>query len=838
MKKILFLTTLALVLGGVTATHAQQQILLSDGWTLQQSDSDEVYKATVPSTVMGVLTANGLYKDLLDGTNYKNADRTPFDSSWWYRTEFKLPKLAKDRKVSLLFEGISYRANVWLNGHLVAPKEELFGVFCRWEFDITAFAREHNKLEVEVFRAQSGEPNIGFVDWNPRPLDESMGIFRPVEVRISGPVAVRNTWVRTGLDTETLKSADLTVESDVTNHSRKTVKGTFKGKIGVIEFAKEMTLSAGEHKHVKITPAEVAALHIDNPRIWWSVGLGNPELYDLEVEFVADKQVSDAEKVTFGIRTIDTYFTPEGHRGYVLNGKKVLIKGAGWADDIFLRDTPASNELQVQYVKDMNLNTIRFENIWGTSQNIYDLCDRYGLLALVGWSCQWEWEGYLGTPEDEFMSIRTPEDIVLVTRYMHDQVLWLRNHPSIIAWYGGSDKLARPELERNYMAMLPSIDNRPYIGSAKKMTSEVTGPSGMKMYGPYEYIGPNYWFIDTRNGGAYGFNTETGPGAQLPVLESIRKFIPENELWPMGPSWDYHCTTSGSSMNSLKRMTEVINAKYGEAKDLNDYLRKADLVAYESTKSMFEAFRANKPATTGLIQWMLNSAWPSMYWQLYDFYGVPTASYYAVKKANTPHQLVYNYKDNGIYLVNELGEYAEGLKATIKTFDLHSILLHEQQLTISSPANSSKEIAGIDPTAAKNIFVQLTLHNKEGKQIAENFYALSATHDEYNWARSGWETTPISVYADFADLGNLPTATLTINTTSEGKTLKVEVTNTSDVIAFFTTLKLKTADGEMITPAFWSDNYLNILPGETRTVECCVADPTQATLEVSGWNIN
>jgi len=841
-----------------TGKSLTRQILLTDNWEIQQADKagadgkdlsstsanvENWYKATVPSTVMGVLTANGLYKDLLVGTNYKNADRTPFDSPWWYRTSFKLSDF-KDKYVSLQFDGLSYRANIWLNGKLIAPKEEVFGPFCRFSFDITELVQEDNVLAVEVFRAQKGEPNIGFVDWNPRPLDESMGVFREVKVNITGAVEMKNTWVQTILNTESLKEASLNVVTDVANLSDKAVEGQLVGEIENIKFSIPVTLAAKEKKTIKITPSDVKELQMKNPRIWWSVDLGNPELYDLDLKFVANGQVSSEEKVTFGVRQIDTYFTEEGHRGYILNGKKVLIKGAGWTDDIFLRDTPEGNERQVKYVKDMNLNTIRFENIWGTSQNIYDLCDKYGILALVGWSCQWEWEGYIGTPDDDFGSIRSQEDMELLTRFLNDQVLWLRNHPSIIAWYGGSDKLLRPELEKKYMALLPTIDDRPYIGSAKMMESSVTGPTGMKMYGPYEYVGPNYWFIDTRFGGAYGFNTETGPGAQLPVYESIIKIVPQDQLWPIGEAWNYHCTTSTTAMNNLDVMTKVMNEKYGKADNLDDYLRKADLISYESTKSMFESFRANKPQTTGLIQWMLNSAWPSMYWQLYDYYHIPTSSYYAVKKANTVHQLIYNYKDNGIYAVNEALSGESNLKAVIKTFSIDSKLLIEKEVNFSMEANSSQKIFDIE-NSAKNTFVALALYNSNGEQIAENFYALSSKQDTYAWDKTDWVTTPMTGYADFKGLANMAEATLELNMSRDKKngynTLQLEIKNTSPIIAFFTNLKLKNSDGEMIFPAYWSDNYINILPGETRIVTCLIDDMdldiSNSSVVMSGWNV-
>lgn len=860
MKNIKYLALIALALLLVACANAETKntgsVRLSGNWQIQSSAKagtdgkvisgtgfsvKEWYDAKVPSTVMGVLTENGLYKDLFTGTNYRDADRAPFDSSWWYRTTFSLSGL-KNKQVSLLFDGISYRANIWLNGKQIASKDEVYGTFCRFSFDITGIAKEENVLAVEVFRAQTGEPNMGFVDWNPRPLDENMGIFREVFVKITGDIDIKNTRVRSDLNTESLQEASLTIETEVSNLSDKTVKGELKGELENIRFSIPVSLEPNEKKIVSVRSDDVKELRIKNPRIWWSWDLGNPELYHLNLKFVTGDRILSEDEVIFGIRKIETYFTEDGHRGYILNGKKVLIKGAGWTDELFLRDTPESNEMQVKYVKDMNLNTIRFENIWGTSRHIYDMCDKYGILALVGWSCQWEWEGYLGIPDDEFGCIRTEDDMNLLTRYFNDQVLWLRNHPSIIAWYGGSDKLLRPELEKKYMKLLPEIDDRPYIGSAKAQVSEVTGPTGMKMYGPYEYVGPNYWFIDKKLGGAYGFNTETGPGAQLPVYASIVKMIPSDRLWPLNDTWNFHCTTSTTALNNLDVMTEVVNEKYGTAADLQDYLRKAHLVSYESTKSMFEAFRVNKPQTTGLIHWMLNSAWPSLYWQLYDYYGIPTPDYYGVKKANALCQVIYNYEDNGIYVVNETLSDVN-LKAEIKTYALNSELLSDRTMDISVASDASSKILELD-TKEKNTFVFLRLLDNKGQQVAENFYVLSSKQDTYHWEQSNWVGTPMSGYADFKDLAAIPEAEIgmkVVETPEDGKRcIHVEVENKSQVIAFFVNFEVKNKKGELLYPVFWNDNYIAILPGSTNTIKCEIEnsiDTDGLSVVMKGWNV-
>ena len=836
----------------------QEDILLSDGWKVQSSakhtfsgnelstnqvNVNEWYNATVPSTVMGTLTANGLYKDVLEGMNYTNIDKTIFDVTWWYRKEFELPLIAEGQHVSLMFDGITYAANIWLNGVQIATRDSINGPFRRHKIDITNVVGEMNVLAVEIFRAQPGEPNIGFVDWNPRPADENMGIFREVRVLISNEVSMDNSVVNAKVNTESLDEAWLTVETQLTNESEKAVIGHLTGTLEGKTFSIPVSLDAKESKTVTVTSQEADILYLKNPRLWWCHNMGKPEMYSLELSFVINGKPSDKKTIDFGVREIKDYFTEDGYRGFLLNGKNVLVRSAGWTDDIFLRNTPVTNEIEVQYVQDMNMNSIRFENIWGTSQNVYDLCDRYGLLALVGWSCQWEWDHYLGSACDMFGGIKTEENMDLIARSLNDQVLWLRNHPSIIAWFVGSDMIPRPELEERYMAFLPQIDDRPYVAAAARITSKLTGPTGMKMAGPYEYVAPNYWYSKEAPGGAVGFNTETGIGAQLPVIESIRKMIPADKLWPVDKEWDYHCTTSTTEMNSMIVLKEEIKARYGEAKNLDDFLRKADWLNYEGTRAMFEAFRVNIPRTTGIVQWMLNSAWPSLYWQMYDYYLIPTAAYYSVKKSNMPQQLIYDYDKNTVFAVNEGTETVE-MQGELFLYDLKGKIITQQATKFRIAPYTTVKAFDI-PKIKDNTFLYLQLNDKEGTYVTDNFYWLSATPDVHDWANNNWVRTPLKKSADFTGMANMPQAsyevTAAIKQESSSTTVVVMLENNSDAIAFMIRLSLKDEKGELLYPVFWEDNYLSIVPGGKRTLKCVIPQSTvklqTLSLTTSGWNI-
>ena len=795
--------------GDVLSTPAAK----TDGWI----------SAQIPSTLMGILTTNGIEPEALTAEDYAKIDKTQFEKSWWYRTTFNLPTLKDGEHTLLDFDGICYRANVWLNGKQIANSQEMAGPFRQFEFDVTQEIDKENVLAVEVFRAQPGEPSIGFADWNPRPADENMGIFREVRVKTCGSVAVSHSAVRSRVS-EGLDIAWLTVSTELKNLSDQPVSGIVRGMADGHPFESAVTLVVGEKLRFNL-PEEI---RVDKPRLWWSHDLGKPELCELHVEFVeSDAKVSDAEDIRFGIREVKSYLTDEGYRAFSLNGKEILLRGAGWTDDIYLRDTPERNRQQLEYVCQMNMNTVRLEGFWGTSQSLYDLCDEMGLLILVGWSCHWEWEDYIGSPCDErYGGILSSENMDLIARSFEDQVMWLRYHPSIIGWFVGSDMLPKAELERQYIAFLKDNDDRDYLISAKDQRSEISGPSGTKMAGPYEYVGPDYWYRADAPGGAFGFNTETGIGAQLPVKESLERMLRTKELFPIDDRWNILCTASSNDMNSLKKMNEVIAARFGETKDIDEYLRRADLLNYESTRAMFESFRVRRPHTTGIIQWMLNSARPGIYWQLYDYFLQPNAAYYAVRKACEPVQLIYDYDRHAVFAVNE----------TLKQFSGQAAMDNDI-LDVNVPPLSVVKVFDVSLADAPAAFLFLKLSDDNGREIATNEYFITKENDTYDWPKTTWVNTPITHYASYKMIDAMTTRECEVSYKlldgddykhcAEESCYEVTVSNPTDKVILMLRLVAHDGDGQLICPAYWSDNYLMLAPHSSRMVTLHLPVPPQ-----------
>jgi exo-1,4-beta-D-glucosaminidase len=837
MKKIISIISLAFMLC-LTCQAGRVVHLLKDGWVVKAGD--KTYHTSLPATAMGVLMSNKVYDSkLFFGLNYKQVDASQFDRPWSFSNHFKLPVVKTGQHLFLKLDGLSYSANVLLNGKLIASRDSIKGAFRQYMLDITKYVSTDNELTIQVFRAQKGEANIGFVDWNPRPADESMGIFRNVSIVVADEVLMQHTAVISKVDTKTLKEAWLTVETELSNFTDHAVKGVLVGKIDQdITFHYPVQLAAGERKLVRITPDDVKQLNVKNPRLWWCNGMGKPEMYHLDMHFMKDSKACDATQLAFGIREIKDSLSTDGHRMFILNGRKVLLRGAGWTDDIFLRDTPESYKKQIELVKDMHLNTVRLEGFWGNTEELFNLCDRNGLMILVGWSCQWEWAEYVGgNAESKYGCIESEPGMTSLVSQLHDQVLWLRNHPCLIGWFIGSDKLPCPELEKRYRAMLGEIDNRPILISAQHVVSDISGSSGTKMYGPYEYVGPSYWYEDKKFGGAYGFNTETGIGAQLPVKESIERMIPSDKLWPVAHNdyYNYHCTASKTAMHNLDVLCDMVERRFGGASNLDDYLKKAHFIDYESTRAMFEAFRVNIDKCTGIVQWMLNSAWPSLYWQLYDYYGVPTASYYSVKAGNMPQQLIYNYVDRSVYAVNESQE-PQTLKANVLLYNLSSQLLQKESAMITIPAGKSVKVFTLKHFS-DIAFLSLKLQRGEDVLVARNSYCLTEKNDVYDYAKSNWYTTPITQVADYKSLNSMPAATVQINMQHSAGSVVLTAKNTSDKIAFFNEFVLEGADGHAVSYSKWSDNYVTLLPGESRILKCSYpSEDSVRKVVMRGWN--
>ena len=857
------LVLVAGTLAGVTKAPAESsdrtKLILKDGWLIQSSSQvrakgevlstgqyqpKDWYQAAVPTTVLNALVQNKVYPDPYFGMNLRSIPGTqypigenfanfpmpsdsPFNVSWWFRREFQLPPDYQGKDLWLHFGGINFRANIWLNGHRIADSSQVAGSYRSYEFNISTVAKPGvaNVLAVEVFPPQAKDLAITWVDVNPTPPDKDMGLWQEVYLNASGPVALRFPQVITEVDMPSLEKARLTVHADLENASEHAMKGVLAGQIEDIHFRQEVELAAHESKRVTFTPEKFAELNLSHPRLWWPWQMGAQNLYEMKIDFRINGQVSDSQQVRFGIREVTSELTPEGHRLFRVNGQKMLVRGAGWWSDMLLRLSPERQEAEIRYARDMNLNVLRMDGKF-EDDNFLDLADRYGMLLMPGWCCCDHWEKWQDWRD---------EDYRISVESLRDRIRWFRNHPSILSWLNGDDNPPPEKVAQMYVKVLKEENwPNPYLASATEKPAAVTGPTGLKMTGPYDYVPPAYWLTDQKHGGAFGFITETSPGPAIPPLESLREFIPADHLWPIDEYWDFHA--GGGVFKDIKIYTQALNARYGEATGVEDFARKAQVMDYEGQRAMYEAYGRNKYISTGVLQEMQNNAWPSLIWVLYDYYLRPAGGYFGTKKACEPLHVQYSYDDRSIVVVNSYYRAFPGVKVTASVYNLDLSEKFSQQASLDvSPDSTHRvlvipEIEGLTAT----YFIRLTLEDSGGKVVSTNWYWLSTKQDVPDGEKTTWWDTPTKSFADLTGLATLPQVRLQGSSTSENKgadtVTHVTVENPTGKLAFFVHLRItKGREGKEVLPILWEDNYFELMPGEKRDVTA-----TYPTKEVQG----
>ena len=874
---VAFVVAFAISASAVAVAQADGGITLHDGWALQSSakvqgdgsqisevgyDAASWYKATAPRTVFAILVDNGVYKDPYFGMNLRTfpgvdykihgegfareemSATSPYVVPWWYRSEFTVPADYKGKTIWLSFRGINYRANIWINGKKLAGSDTVVGAFRRYEFDVTSFVKvgQKNAVALEVSAPRAGELGITFVDWNPTAPDKEMGLWQEVVLSATGPVTVRHSFVDTKLDLPSATTAHLTVRADLRNSTDRPVKGTLHGKITgtpePIEFSQPVELAASQTQEVIFTPEKVASLNVKNPHLWWPYQMGTPYLHQLSLNFVSSSgATSDTQKMSFGIVQMDSEMTATGGKLLKVNGKPVLVRGGGWTPDMMLRVDENRREAEFRYVKEMGLNTIRLEGKL-EDEVFLDRADRDGILVMAGWCCCDAWEQWgKWNEENKQVSLNS----------LRDQMLRLRQHPSLLVWLNGSDNPPPPEREQAYLNIEKETNwPKPIISSATAKKSEVTGDTGVKMSGPYEYVSPNYWLTDTKVGGAYAFNTETSPGAAIPPIEGLKAMLPPDKLWPINEFWEYHA--GGGKFGNINIYRDALEQHYGKAKDPADFAWKSQAVAYDGERAMFEAYGRNKYNSTGIIQWMLNNAWPGIIWHLYDYDLRPAGGYFGSKKALELVHVQFSYDDRSIAIVNGKQKPVNGLKLVAKLYDINmkEKFSQEAKVDVGSDAVAKSFVIPEPKDISPTYFLNLQLFAPDGALVSRNFYWLSTKPDVLDFAKSTWFYTPLTSFADMTALQDLPKANVkaSMNSLNSAKDTAAHVTvqNTGSGLAFLVRLRLlRKSDNTEILPIFLDDNYFSLLPGEKREITVHVRKSdlgnTQPVLAVDGFNV-
>jgi exo-1,4-beta-D-glucosaminidase len=859
---------------------------LTSGWRIQSSAaagrsgaqiSRPDYSAagwlpiSQPETLMAGLVENGRYPNVFYSDRLKAVPTAQFDVNWWYREQLTVhPK--RGARTHLIMNGVLGTADLWVNGTKVADRSQLQGAYSRFEYDITPYVHDGaNAIALDVAK---NDPKTYLsdsqLDWNPHAPDQSTGLRFAPQLAQTGAVALRNVHV-SQQNAKDLSTSDLTVKGDLRNDTatarHASLRATITHGATRIDVTGSADVPARSTRTVTLSPADHRELHLRHPAVWWPYQLGGQPLYHLAASAQEGGQESDRYASDFGIRTVTSSLTPvvsgktyapAGYRRFVVNGVPLVIRGGGWSPDMFMRYSPQNIRDQLAYVKNLGLNTLRFEGNL-PPDDMFAQMDRAGILAMTGWQCCDRWEDPITKWPAELRANAANQ----ATRVAQ----WLRDHPSVFTFFQGSDEAPDAEKEAIYLSAFAAAGwQTPQVSAAEYKSSPRLGPSGAKE-GPYNYVPPGYWWAQgpetagsdltfTNAGSAWGYGTETSAGNTVPTQDSLNRFLTpadQQKIWDpattKGPGTGadlFHVYPTYNGYTKTARMGQYNTPlwyRYGPWTDMASYQKIAQMGGYEVSRAQFEAYigRSTDPAnpSPGVIYWMLNKAWPSLHWNLYNYDFDQPGVYFGALKAGEPVHIMYDYADGSVKVANLTRTRQPMLTASARVIDLNGKVQDQRRVAVAGLASQDVQSVlkpEVPAGTSRTYFVELTLTRKDGSTLSRNVYWLSTKPDAVDWSKtvgqgSGAVFQPAG-YADLTGLRSLPPATVkasasTRHTGSDAVTtvtLRNTGTGSAPVVFARADVRRGTPDGRaaggdnQVLPISWSDNYVTLWPGQSQTL--------------------
>ncbi len=784
----------------------RDSLVKADGPALSKPgfDDSKWVVATVPATVLTSYLNAGAIPNPDYADNQLMISDSFFHADFWYRNEFSVPPAFHGKRVWLDFDGVNWKAEVFLNGQRLGRVD---GAFLRGRFDVTAklLPGAKNALAVRILKtatpgsvkektAQSPDKNGGALgadspsfhaaigwDWIPTIRGRETGIWNRVYLESTGAVTLEDPFVRTTLPLPDTTHAEVAIEVTVTNHAAAPVSGTLRGRFGDEAFSVPVTLEAAKSKLVKHT------LQLANPKLWWPAGYGQPNLYDATLQFeTAPNAVSDSKHFQAGVRQFT--FSEENHTLRMwINGRRFIPKGGNWGfGESMLRYRAREYDAAVRYHAEMHFNMIR--NWVGQigEDAFYEACDRHGVVV---WQDFWlanPWDG----PD--------PNDQALFLRNVKDTVLRIRSHPSVGLYVGRNEGYVPLTIDEGIRSTLAAL--HPDLHYIPSSADDVV--SG---HGPYQAQSPKFYFTERAPA---KFHSEMGM-PNMVTLDSLRLMMPPSAMWPpTGPLWGMHdfATEGAQSGGSFRARIEK---SYGPADNVADWLWLAQFENYEGYRAMFEAQSKNR---MGLLIWMSHPCWPSFVWQTYDYYFEPTAGYFGARKGSEPLHIQWNSATDDIEVVNYSAGAAAGLTARVQLINSDGAVKWEKSASLSSAEDSTAAPFHMEYPDGLTAVHFIRLELRQGpKLVSENFYWRGVEEENYRALRS------------------LPKAEVRAITATERRGdvwfLSTTLTNSSATPALMVRLKaVREKTGDRILPAIYSDGYVSLMPGEQRVVTTELSD--------------
>ena len=845
--------------------------------------------ATVPGTILATYVANGIYPDPAYGLNNLLIPESLNKQDYWLRAEFDRPAGGPRTQHALEFRGINYAAEIWVNGERLGATE---GAFIRGRFTLPARFQSAKRIAVAVRVSPPPHPGLPHEesltagpglnggemtidgptfaasegwDWIPSVRDRNTGVWQDVMLLATGEVRLGDPHVRTVLPKPDNSLAELTFTIPLVNDSAAERMAEIEARFGDVTLRQTARLAPNATTQVRFTPEQFSELRVSNPQLWWPNGYGEPTLHTLALAARVDGAVSDTREVRFGIREVSYELSlvdqaeelqrvsvaparsngeqllDIGHKGIRkvqngwavslareigsspalakapettlaphlllrVNGVPIAVRGGNWGmDDWMKRVSRERLEPYFRLHREANVNTIRNWMGQSTQSSFFDLADEYGMLVLNDF---WlSTQDHNGEPGDTALFLANTADTV--SRFQH--------HPSIVLWIGRNEGVPPPVLNRAFEKLVREIDGtRAYLPNSRDVN--------MSNSGPWNYQPPEAYF--TRIG--RGFSTEVGTPS-FPTLETFKAMMPAEDQWPISDTWAYHDWHQGKAGDVASFMKAMEN-RFGAAKDLVDFENKAQLLNYEAHRAIFEGMNAGLfTRNSGRLLWMTHPAWPSTTWQIYSYDYDTHAAFFGTKKGAEPVHVQVNLPDRTVAVVNSFGTAIAGGTLRVRNFALDGTLLDERTSAIDAAAYGVTEAgAAVDESLfarAPVVITKLELLGADGRVLSENLYWLAREPAAYR-AMSTMQAATVSVTAN-------PVAD------EREHTIEATLTNTGTQPALLVKLTVTNAAGERVLPAYFSDNYVSLLPGETRTVTIRAprSAPAPASIALRGWNV-
>ncbi|HEY6490093.1 MAG TPA: LamG-like jellyroll fold domain-containing protein [Terracidiphilus sp.] len=889
------------------------------GWTLMAAPEvtatgDEISRpgfatkdwiaATVPGTVLTTMIDRGIYPDPNYGLNNLVIPESLAHQDYWYRVEFKTPAAARGRRLALTFEGVNYAAEVWLNGNKLGNVK---GAFLRGTFDVTSVLSPAGANAVAVRVSPPPHPGIAHEqsikagpgenggievidgptfaaaegwDWIPGIRDRETGIWQDVTLTATGAVEIGDLQVVTTLPKPDRSEADVEIETPLTNTSGEAVEGDLTASFDDVQITKHLTLAPGQ-TIVRLEPADYRQLKVQNPKLWWPNGYGEPALHALRVQFTIAGKQSDQRQIDFGMREVSyemSLFDRTGHLHRVevlpartydgarplidgshegirqiddktpnlmppgqslpeyfrhawvqtlapdaldsasirpveggwpgtdlvikVNGVRIAARGGNWGmDDSRKRVSVEHLEPYFRLHRDAHVNMIRNWMGQDTEESFYALADKYGLMV---------WNDFWASTQNYNLEAQDPQ---LFLKNARDTILRFRHHPSIVVWCGRNEGVPQPILNEGLDTIVRTLDHtRYYTGSSNQVN--------LRNSGPYQYQPLDAYYRINR-----GFSVELGIPS-VPTLESLESFIPEPDRWPISDTWAYH-DWHQSGNGAVAPFMAHMDTEFGAPSSLEDFERKAQMLDYVGHRAIFEGFAAHLwQPNSGRMIWMTQPAWPSMEWNFLSWDYDTQSSFYGTQKACEPVHAQLNLADESIDLINLGAAHSYKVETRVVGLDSKVLSDHTDQIDAAGDARTPVGRPDLDTLASGHtVFVVLKVTETNGSPVSDNFYW---------WARNE---------ASLRELDQLQKASLSASASVEAhdgeRRATVSIENTGSAPALLVKLTLKDdATGQRILPAYYSENYVSLLPGETRKITIDFPDGMrQPAIALRGWNV-